>query len=587
MADNYLERHYASYEARKAAWEREKRLGVKARKATPVNPLHRLNRVIAPHEWPTHFNNPFIYTPHPLCLEAARHVEAQMERIHADLPPEAPREGKMLGVLLVQTTEGQIGYLAAFSGLLLGKSRHAWFVPPIYDLTVPYGHFRQEEAAITQLNQQIDAREEAIQTSAATLCYQESLQAFEAEMSQRKEALKAAKAQRHRQRASGLLTPEAEQQLIAQSQFQKAEQKRWERQQREALQQLHAEVTREEEQIAQLKQERKERSAALQQWLFEQYRIENALGQQTTIWQLFAPMVPPAGTGDCAAPKLIHYAYQHGWRPLAMAEWWWGPSPQTEVRQAGTFYPSCRGKCGPLLTYMLQGLTVEPPLQVSLRRVTPLQEVEVLYEDPWLAVVNKPAGLCSVPGIDPMQPSLLTWAKARYPQAQGPLIVHRLDMDTSGVMVIALTPEVALRLQRQFLEQRVEKHYIADVEGLVEAESGLITLPLAPDLHDRPRQMVHPDGKPAETRYQVIKRCGTRTRVRFTPLSGRTHQIRVHAAHPQGLNHPIVGDPLYGSSKREGEGQIPAERLHLHAEQITFTHPIHGQSLTFKSEVPF
>lgn len=582
-------------------------------------PLHHFLRTISHEELPEQLNNPFHYTPHPLCIEAAQLVEAELNRQlltkckhraseqestaspHGEAAQTgldklggeeevATAEGKMLGVLVVETVEGEVGFLAAFSGLLMGESTNPWFVPPIYDPTRPDGYFRREEAAISAINrrilsiQQSDAYREAHQAlDEATTTTTQQLAAMREELAREKAARQALRQQ-------GTLTATEEAQLISQSQYQKAEYKRRERALKQQLLPLQQEVASQEQALQQLRQERKSRSAALQQWLFEQYVVCNARGEQTNIWQLFmgsgSPLTgltrqaPPAGTGDCAAPKLLHYAYSHKLRPLALAEWWWGASPLTEIRTHGTFYPACRGKCGPLLTFMLQGLSYDaaPTMPTGYH---PQDAVEVLYEDSTLAVVVKPSGLCSVPGTDPALPSLYAWARRRYPQAEGPLVVHRLDMDTSGLMLLALTPEAYRLLQQQFTDRTVEKRYEAILQGALPptCTEGTIDLPLCLDPYDRPRQMVHPHhGKPALTRYRVLEcRKGT-TRIAFSPLTGRTHQLRVHAAHPSGLGLPILGDRLYGQS---------AERLHLHAVSLSFTHPVTGERLHFESPALF
>ncbi len=584
-------------------------------------PLHHFLRTISHEELPEQLNNPFHYTPHPLCIEAAQLVEAELNRLlqtsrrhignellstasqQGEVPltgPEEPAreedeqaaaaEGKMMGVLVVQTTTREVGFLAAFSGLLRGESTNPWFVPPIYDPTLPDGYFRREEAAISAINHRILAIQQSDAYREAHQALHQATTTVTQQLAAMREELVREKAARQALRQQGTLTAAEEDCLISQSQFQKAEYKRRERLLKQQLQPLQQQVASQEQALQQLKQERKSRSAALQQWLFEQYVVRNARGEQANIWQLFmgpsTPLTgltrqaPPAGTGDCAAPKLLHYAYTHRLRPLVLAEWWWGTSPLTEVRTHGTFYPACRGKCAPLLSFMLQGLSYDaaPTMPTGYH---PQDAVEVLYEDSTLAVVVKPSGLCSVPGTDPALPSLYAWARRRYPQAEGPLVVHRLDMDTSGLMLLALTPEAYRLLQQQFTDRTVEKRYEAILQGALPptCTEGTIDLPLCLDPYDRPRQMVHPrHGKPAVTRYRVLEcRKGT-TRIAFSPLTGRTHQLRVHAAHPSGLGIPILGDRLYGQ---------PAERLHLHAVSLSFTHPTTGERLHFESPAPF
>ena len=331
-----------------------------------------------------------------------------------------------------------------------------------------------------------------------------------------------------------------------------------------------------------LKEERKQRSIALQQWIFRQFRLLNAHGEEKDIELIFeetAHRNPPAGTGECAAPKLLQYAYQHQLHPLAMAEWWWGDSPKGEIRRHGHYYPSCRHKCEPILRHMLQGLDVEPnPLLISNTDATQLHTV---YEDEYLLVVNKPAGMLSVPGKTG-QASVLSILQERYPDATGPLLVHRLDMDTSGLLLAAKDKDIHAQLQAQFESRSVKKRYLALLEGIPQGKEskGFIRLPLRPDFDNRPYQLVDFEyGKPAVTRYEINNPpYEGRTLITYYPETGRTHQLRVHSAHPDGMNCPIVGDPLYGQ---------PADRLYLHAEYLEFRHPVHGKILRIQSDNPF
>ena len=317
----------------------------------------------------------------------------------------------------------------------------------------------------------------------------------------------------------------------------------------------------------------------MQQQLFEQFRIVNGKGEIRDLCDIFkdtAQKVPPAGTGECAAPKLLQYAYLHQLKPVAMAEFWWGNSPKMEIRHHGYFYPACKGKCEPILKHMLQGLNVEDnPLLTDLHRHT---ELEILFEDDWLLAINKPAGMLSVPGKTDAD-SVYQRLKTQYPDATGPMIVHRLDMATSGILLIAKTKEVHQNLQAQFKNRTVKKRYTALLDGVITADKGIIDLPLCLDPSDRPRQIVNEKyGKPAMTRYQVLSRSNNQTRIAFYPLTGRTHQLRVHASHPQGLNAPIIGDELYGKG---------AERLYLHAEFLEFRHPVSGEIIRIEKEADF
>lgn len=327
----------------------------------------------------------------------------------------------------------------------------------------------------------------------------------------------------------------------------------------------------------------KQMSQELQLWLFHQYRMLNAKGETkdlVDIWQDYhcSPRIrnryplPPGGTGDCCAPKLLQYAFSHGLRPVCMAEFWWGPSPKSEIRHHGQFYPACRGKCKPVLTWMLQGLDVDPnPEETGASHLT----IEIIYEDDVLAVINKPSGLLSVPGRTEDY-SVATIAIERWP---GSLPVHRLDMGTSGLMVIAKTKEAYVSLQEQFVKRTVKKRYIALVEGIVKEPKGRITLPLIFDPMNRPRQMVdYQRGKSAVTEYEVLDARDGRSLLALYPHTGRTHQLRMHCAHPDGLGSPIVGDELYGHK---------AERLCLHCDQIEFAHPVTGERMSFNLPNPF
>ena len=306
----------------------------------------------------------------------------------------------------------------------------------------------------------------------------------------------------------------------------------------------------------------------------------NYRGETKTLCDIFEQTVqktPPAGAGECAAPKLLQEAYLHGWKPIAMAEFWWGASPRTEIRQHGQYYPACKGKCEPILSHMLQGLEIEENPMLKNRQSVP-SELDIAYEDQWLVVINKPADMLSVPGKEDTV-SVYSLMHKKYPEAEGPMIVHRLDMATSGLLVIAKTKRVHQHLQAQFKNRTVKKRYIALLDGTVPQDKGTVDLPICLNPLDRPRQMVHTEyGKSAITDYQVLERKDNCTRIAFYPRTGRTHQLRVHAAHLLGLNCPIVGDELYGKK---------ADRLYLHAEALEFVHPHTGEILKITQESEF
>lgn len=527
-------------------------------------------------ELPEEFTNPFHYTPHPLCLLATKEVQAYLET-RSDWREELEK-GKMFGVLVVRKPTGEIGFLAAFSGNLAHSNNHDYFVPPVYDLLQPDGFFKIEEEQITAINHELDA----MQHNPAYLSWKEELQQQQIAASQALQAaktfLKTEKERRARLRETGL-TADEDARLIQESQFQKAEYKRLERKWKAELTQLETRIQEYEKQIQQRKQERKKRSAALQLRLFAQFNLLNARGETKDLCEIFAPtaqQVPPAGAGECAAPKLLQYAYLNQLRPIAMAEFWWGNSPKTEIRRHGYFYPACKGKCEPILKHMLIGLPVA--FQSVQIPVTSDISLEILYEDDDLLVVNKPAGMLSVPGKE-ANFSVYDWARKQYPEATGPLIVHRLDMATSGLLLIAKKKEVHQHLQAQFKNRTIRKRYIARLDGIVGPDKGTISLPICPDPLDRPRQIVHETlGKLAVTTYEVLQRSEHQTWIAFYPHTGRTHQLRVHAAHPDGLNAPIEGDTLYGQE---------SDRLYLHAELLEFDHPTTGKRIRIEKPADF
>jgi tRNA pseudouridine32 synthase/23S rRNA pseudouridine746 synthase len=328
---------------------------------------------------------------------------------------------------------------------------------------------------------------------------------------------------------------------------------------------------------------RASRSRELTTPIHDAYHFVNARGEVRSLRSLFAPGEPPTGAGDCAAPKLLAQAYRLGVRPIALAEFWWGAAPSTGDRVEGVFYAACRGKCLPILTHMLGGLPVNPPPLFGTAAIDPA-EPRAVFEDEYLLVVNKPSGLLTVPGRSAaLTDCVVSRLRERYPQAMGPLAVHRLDLDTSGLLLIAKDAETARALQRMFSLREIEKRYVAWLDGTVAADHGHITLPLRVDVDDRPRHIHDPvHGKPAHTEWQVLDRQNERTRVRFTPHTGRSHQLRVHAAHPQGLDAPIVGDRLYGR-RAPTEGQ----RMQLHAERLSFLHPVSGVRVVIEQAAPF
>ena len=531
-------------------------------------------------EYPKRMNNPFDYEPHPLCIKACRELQAYLAK-REDWQEEISR-GKMFGVLIVERNEPgqdtpQLGYLAAYSGQIGGRSDWEDFVPAVFDYLQPNGFFKIKEAIISSMNLIIKKMEVSEKNIQHLLQPLEGLRKSMIDNLQKN--LKEAKAKRDAIRQRGNLTSEEEAELIRESQYMKAEFRRKKRKIEEKTEpELDYEKIKED--IRKIKQSRKQHSDNLQRWLFSQFNMLNDKGECKNLIDIFkdtAAKTPPAGSGECCEPKLLQYAYSLGYKPLQIAMFWWGESPKEEIRHHLHFYPACNGKCKPILQWMLPASTFEPAaVDLSI-----YNKVETLYEDREIAVIHKPEGLLSVPGKDTAQPSVYALMRSKYPEATGPLIVHRLDMSTSGVMMIAKTEFAYHRLQKAFLNHQIQKKYVAIISGKDIPEKGIISLPLMPDYLDRPRQIVdHEQGKEAVTEYEVLEPVDdSHLRIALYPKTGRTHQLRVHCAHQEGLNAPILGDPLYGNEK--------AARLHLHAEEITFEHPLTGKEMTITRKADF
>lgn len=520
---------------------------------------------------PPRFTYPFYYEPHPLCVKAARLTQRHID--DTGLLRHEPAGGKMFGVLVCLDGDGSLGYLSAYSGLIAGRNDIPHFVPPVFDSQQPDGHFKTHERIISGINREI----ERMEASPEYILLKNNRAAMEDEnrkaLEHHHRMMSEAKERRDRIRASN---PEEAvlAELTRESQYQKAELRRLKERCRERTHNVDNKIKAHEDTMAELRLRRRKMSDELQEWLFRQYIMLNARGERRDILDIFsssAGLTPPAGTGDCCAPKLLQYAFSHGMRPVCMAEFWWGESPQTELRRHGHYYPACSGKCKPLLRHMLIGLDVDPdPL------ANPIADgLATVYEDDTVAVVDKPPGMLSVPGNGRGE-SVLSIMRRRMPQADGPLIVHRLDMDTSGLLIIAKTKAAHALLQSQFETHRIAKRYIALLQGMPALPAtGTINLAMRPDPHDRPRQVVDTvHGKPAVTRYEITGHKDGNTLVNLFPQTGRTHQLRVHCAHPDSLGCPILGDKLYGT---------PSRRLCLHAAEITFTHPSTGMAVTVTS----
>ena len=573
----------------------------------------------------TGFTDPFRYIPDKLVKLAGQLVIDRLA-LWASLPEGSPErhiessfaEGKMLGVLVCRT-----GFLAAFSGTVKGPEGRVTasvdgFVPPIIDLTEDNGHFKRKEAVITQMNKAIDILSACPEFEDLKKELQEASEKRDAEIENLQNRIRFSKMQRDEIR-SETADPGKLDELIRESQFQKAELKRCKDRWKSHISEIKDRINEFEDTINDLKTRRSAKSDTLQKWIFENAIVNNGAGESSSIWEIFSRegLIPPGGTGDCAAPKLLNYAFFHGLEPLAMGEFWYGTSPDTAVRTHGHFYPSCTSKCGPLLGYMMKGLRspVEPvmtyrhPLMSGVTQKSEATESSLpttfgnLYEDESIIVVEKPSGMPSVPGLDgriSLQEILTSGMAGRNDSSPGTIhAVHRLDMDTSGVMVFAKSAEAAVNLRRQFEDHTVRKTYMAKVSADTDIPSktgkGAIDLPLSPDYDERPRQKVDfTQGKPAHTEYETIRTNEDGTSdILLYPYTGRTHQLRVHCAHHLGLGRPIVGDLLYGGHSvyecnsgncMETHTKGIPERLCLHALSITFLHPETGQELTFTSD---
>lgn len=538
--------------------------------------LHKFDNDITARDCPEKFTYPYCYEPHPLVVEAARSVRDYVSS--QPLLAQELQQGKMLGVLVVQTSDGSIGFLAGYSGVIHNVGRSSFFVPPVCDLLRRDGFFRPEELRISAINDEVNRLTEGEELANVNARLKMVQQEAADEILAYKEFIARCKEKR---RAKMLRASEAErQEMVRESQYQNAELKRLKLRHNKVIQESQAAVDEIECRIEALKAERKSRSIALQRLTFDRFVMLNALGESKSITKIFADSrgeLPPSGAGDCAAPKMLQYAFRQNMKPLAMGEFWIGQPLSAEVRRDGHFYPSCTSKCKPILDFMLRGLIVEDnPLEKDDNLS---HKLTTILEDEWLWVVNKPAGMLSVPGKSDRE-SVESIARCKYPAATGPLIAHRLDMHTSGILIVAKTAEAFVELRRQFNNREIHKQYVAIVDGNVVDDEGEICLPLSPDHANSPQQMVDfVNGKAAVTRYKVIERLPDHTtRILFSPLTGRTHQLRVHASHSLGLNAPIHGDMLYGK---------PDKRLCLHAMMISFKHPVTNEVITLGCEPDF
>ncbi len=534
---------------------------------------------------PDKFNYPLYYKPHKLALLAARQLEQFIQSQPWFKPGDAQQAGKMFGVLVIEKADGSLGFLSGFSGKLAGKTSVPGFVPPVYELKPVDDFFAQETAKLDQITQQITALENDAAFIKLSAEYLEQKKRNKVVLEQERDRIKAIK----RNRRKFLKQQQTELSLDAFALIEKEQRqlslnnnfflKEYEIYLNSKIAPIESRYFQFIDQLEELKKKRRDGSNWLQDWLFNQYNFLNAQGDKKNVKQLFkgkTPETPPAATGDCAAPKLLQYAFEQGLKPVTMAEFWYGPAPPSKIRKQGNFYPACRSKCEPVLEFMLQGLEVEEnPLLTEQKKV---EELQIIYEDDHLAVVNKPADFLSVPGKT-ISDCVQSRMKERYPEATGPLIVHRLDMATSGLLLIAKSLAVYHQLQEQFVKRVVKKRYVALLDGIVKLDQGEISLPIRLDLDNRPSQMVDSvHGKTARTRYQVLGHPDGKTRIHLFPITGRTHQLRVHCAHKDGLATPIAGDDLYGTS---------SNRLYLHAEKLVFKHPLTQKRTTIIAPAPF
>ncbi|GAA5039290.1 RNA pseudouridine synthase [Marivirga lumbricoides] len=525
------------------------------------------------------FTFPFSYQPHPLAELAADEVQQELKKSYSG----KEISGKMYGVLIVQNEQNELGYLVAFSGQEETDAHAIPFVPPLFNRLEAEGFFRKGEEELLAMNKR--AAELEIDPHFLELKKQlnEEKAKADTDLEHRQRLKHKAKMDRKRQRENAqatltgdeinLLQKKLEQESIAHHYEYRDLLTDW----RERIALIQEQVDQYSDEINQLKWQRKVKSADLQQQLFNQYHFLNKYGEKKNVTQIFEDYgTPPAGAGDCAAPKLLQYAFRNNFKPICMAEFWWGKTPKAELRKEGRFYPACSGKCKPILAHMLHGMDLDDDPLLNYKADD--KEIEQLYEDEHLLVIHKPSGLLTAPSRL-IKDSVYSRMQTKYPDADGPLVAHRLDKLTSGLMIIAKSKSVYVDIQDQFMARTISKRYVALLDGLVQGKNGEIHLPLAVDENNRPMQKVcYEKGRTAKTLWKVIESNAHKTLIQFTPITGRTHQLRVHAAHPDGLNTPIVGDKLYGKE---------ADRLKLHAAYLRFVHPVTQKKMEFNLEPPF
>lgn len=536
-------------------------------------------------------NNPFDYTPDKACDEAFRELLARLEKLKQSNHPKDMNfcreleEGKMLGVLIAEDPSGRQHSLFAFSGQV-GENGFYYdgFVGGAFDYLQPDGYFKTKEADISRQNREIDLFETG-ELAEIRNFYQCEKARREAEIEDFKGKCRLSKLQRKTRRESDKVCNEDLEMMIRQSQFEKAELRRNKKRVSGQLKPIEKKLLDAESFLASMKEKRRKDSEELQKWLFNNFKLLNARGYSKSLSEIFSETslkVPPSGAGECCAPKLLQAAYQLGWTPIVIAEYWYGKPKDGELRRHGEYYPACRGKCRPILEWMLQGLDIFPPIENEYQPKVELQP-EILYENRWFCVVSKPAGMLSVEG-KVLTPSVEKWLENKFGKEKCVKLAHRLDQDTSGLIIATFGAQAFKVMQSLFATRKVKKSYVADLRGDYRMQgiphSGCIELPLSADPLDRPRQRVDLNGgKESATEFEFLDVKAGHSRVIFRPLTGRTHQLRVHAASEFGLNMPIVGDRLYGD-----KSDRKSRRLHLHALKIEFFFPIDGRDYIF--EIP-
>ncbi len=534
---------------------------------------------------PAKFNNPFNYDPHILCRHAARIVMKDIS-MRPDWETEF-RQGKMLGVLVVRKKEKdgeeQIGYITAYSGQIQKISSDGYFVPPVYDLSIPQDFYVQEDKAISELNRQISSLQYDEKYLVLKQTYLQKRKEAESAIRKHQEDIRKAKIKRDLLRKEMQLSPDQETDLQRESQFMKAELRRIKKHFQEELAHIEDEIQDYNTQIEILKHSRKQYSFALQKKIFSHFRFRNAWGKSKDLLKIFEDFqsqLPPAGAGECAAPRLLQYAYCNELQPLAMAEFWYGISNKDQNRKHGCYYPACLEKCAPILSFMLEGLSVEGEVPPPIAKGKTEVQIKILYEDSWLIAVDKPAGMLSIPGKTGER-SLVEYLQQQLSPSTELFPAHRLDMDTSGVLLLAKDRHTYQSLQQQFIKRNIKKIYIAKLKGRLYSQKGIICLPICPDKSRRPMQTVDwKHGITAISIYEILEQTSTESRIKLMPLTGRTHQLRVHAADRRGLNCPIVGDPLYNPETASDNFR---PRLMLHAMSIRFTHPVLQKEIEISS----